>query len=171
MERVVIMLLTQKNFFHKCLILIWIVVIIFLGSNFNTMLYAADNNKTRTIAIGIPNDKSVAFQSGMNETSKYFEYIRQEKALYKNKKFEESEAVLKEGLIYATEHKIYPWNLRWHLADLYEIMGKKEEFLLEINWLIDNCDNDQTKKKFVERRQKFLESHSKIPLAAKGSSV
>ncbi len=117
--------------------------------------------KTRTMIIGLPENKQETFMRSMAKTEKKFELIRTARQFYQKTKYQEALELLLEALKYSNPDTMDAWNVRGGLADVYEAMGKKDEFLAEINWLIEKCQNRDTKKKFIDRKNKFLFSKSK----------
>ncbi|MBI4000009.1 MAG: hypothetical protein HY351_05270 [Candidatus Omnitrophica bacterium] len=117
------------------------------------------NNKVRTFIIGAPKAKGPALAQSMEKEEIYFNYVNTGRKLFEKKDYAKALSVLLKGYQYANINKIHAWNLHWGLADVYEAMGKKNEFLKEVDWLISKSRSEKTTQEFIERKQKFLELH------------
>ena len=57
---------------------------------------------------------------------------------------------------------IKSWDAQSLLADAYEGLGQKEEFLDQIKWLMKRAKNEQTKDLLTKRKQKFLRKYAPV---------
>lgn len=124
-------------------------------------VYAGDK-ESRMVIVKADKGRVVVQETSFENEEKYFEFIKKGKDFLAEKKYPQAIQCFREGLQYAEENKIFPWNLKWRLADAYEFVGDRENFIKEIDWLIGHCENEKTKQDFINRKENFLKTHSEV---------
>ena len=154
-------LIRNKKFIFIGLLILLCVFFMRIGMSMSQDSQKKDSQtETRTLIIGVPKDSAEVLMKGLEKEEIYAQYLKQGRELFKKQEYGKALEVLLEGLSYADENKIHAWNLHWRLADVYEALGKKGEFLKEIDWLIEHSHSKKTTAQFIQRKETFLKNYN-----------
>ncbi len=103
-----------------------------------------------------PKEAMKSFSTGLTSASEAYAPMREAEKLYDNGKYEEATHKYLLSLKLHQEKKMFEWLPRYGLADTYEKLGRNAEAVEQLSWLISKCQNDETKKTLLERKNRLL---------------
>jgi len=113
-------------------------------------------NKNPIFVAGLDKSQEDQFAKNMDRIDREYLWIQEAEKHLSEKRYQDALNILKKAFHQVNPNNKDSWMVRRTLLDVYEAMGDRENFTKEIDWLIAHCQNEKTKKAFVERKQVFL---------------
>ncbi|HOW59068.1 MAG TPA: hypothetical protein PLO78_05015 [Candidatus Omnitrophota bacterium] len=146
----------KKSEITFCLVLIFFIVPPALATeNYQERKDSKEQIPANILWIGI-NDKQ---QEGLKKVTMKSQprWAAEDRAIQLEKEGNIDEAIAEfNRAIQVSENSFYSWTSHYALARLYQSKGAFNDAVKEINWLIKNCQSEETKKELFDKKQKLL---------------
>ena len=118
--------------------------------NENKAIGVSDSSKT--VHIVGEQQATQSFSANVDRVAEASKPMDEGKALFGAGKYLEAKEKFKLSLKLYQENKIQEWLPRWRLAEVYEKLGDKQNALEQLDWLIQHCQNEETKNELKVRK-------------------
>lgn len=115
-----------------------------------------DSNSKVVFVSGMPDDQKEGFVKAWKLEEKHAEYLVKAREFFKKGEYDQALSILSEALNYVTENRLDGWNIHWRLAEVYEKLRMREDFVKEIDWLLQDVRNEETRQKIISWKDNVL---------------
>ena len=117
-----------------------------------------NNIKPQIYLVGEQPEKETmnSFSQGMKKVDEEFAPMDEGKILFANGRYQEAKDKYLLSLQIHQKHKSMEWLPRLRLAEVYEKLNDRENAISQLNWLINDCQSEITKKELIERKNKLV---------------
>ena len=97
-----------------------------------------------------------SFSQGMKKMDEEFAPMNEGEILFAKGQYKEARDKYILSLQIHQKHKSLEWLPRWYLAEVYEKLNDRENAGQQLDWLIKDCQNEETKKGLISRRDNLV---------------